>query len=131
MSRLVYWSSRTQNTHRFVEGLGIEAIRLPMSLAEGLPQMLAPFVLVVPTFGSEEHTAVPRPVTEFLTIPGNAELLRGVIAGGNRNFGDTFGLAGKLISIKLSVPCLYRFELAGTPEDTDRVRQGLERFWTR
>ena len=131
MSRLVYWSSRTQNTHRFVETVDGEAIRLPMSVAEPFPDLDEPFVLVVPTFGSEPHTAVPRPVTHFLERPGIAALVRGVIAGGNRNFGDTFGLAGKLISNKLGIPLLYRFELAGTPMDTDKVRQGLERFWTR
>lgn len=129
MSRLVYWSSRTQNTRRFVDSLGIEAIRLPMSVAEDFPILRDPFVLVVPTFGSEEWTAVPRPVSHFLDLHGHSALLRGVIAGGNRNFGETFGLAGKLISEKLGIPCLYRFELAGTPADTDKVRQGLERFW--
>jgi len=57
-------------------------------------------------------------------------LLRGVIAGGNRNFGWTYGLAGTVIAGKCNVPCLYRFELRGTDEDITRVSQGLEKFWT-
>jgi len=38
-------------------------------------------------------------------------LLRGVIASGNRNFGEAYGRAGDVIARKCGVPWLYRFEL--------------------
>ncbi|MCR2828464.1 class Ib ribonucleoside-diphosphate reductase assembly flavoprotein NrdI, partial [Microbacterium sp. zg.Y909] len=40
-----------------------------------------------------------------------------------------FCLAGDIISRKCNVPHLYRLELFGTPEDVDRVSEGLEQWW--
>ena len=34
-----------------------------------------------------------------------------------------------MIADKCNVPLLYRFELAGTSLDVERVLEGLERFW--
>lgn len=54
-----------------------------------------------------------------------------MIAAGNSNFGETYGLAGDVISKKCRVPYLYRFELLGTEADVANVKHGMERFWTR
>jgi protein involved in ribonucleotide reduction len=54
-----------------------------------------------------------------------------VIAAGNSNFGETYGLAGDVVSQKCQVPYLYRFELMGTEDDVAKVKHGMERFWTR
>jgi protein involved in ribonucleotide reduction len=129
---LVYFSSRSENTRRFVERLGGEALRLPMDGAEEPPVVETPFVLVTPTYGGGgDKGAVPKPVIRFLNNPHNRSLIRGVIAAGNTNFGEAYGRAGKIIADKCGVPLLYRFELLGTQEDVTAVRQGLERFWTR
>ncbi|WP_337183684.1 class Ib ribonucleoside-diphosphate reductase assembly flavoprotein NrdI [Shinella sp.] len=132
MAGLVYFSSRSENTRRFVEKLGVEALRLPVDAAEEPPQVEDPFVLVSPTYGGGgEKGAVPKPVIRFLNNPRNRSLIRGVIAAGNTNFGAGYAVAGDIIAAKCAVPFLYRFELLGTKEDVDNVRQGLERFWTR
>jgi len=84
----------------------------------------------VPTYaGHDGRGAVPRSVIHFLNEEPNRQLIRGVIAGGNRNFGHTYGLAGTVIANKCNVPQLYRFELRGTDDDIIRVRSGLEKFW--
>lgn len=130
MANLVYFSSISGNTHRFVEKLGREALRIPLYAKEKPLLVTEPFVLVVPTYGGGPETrAVPKQVIRFLNEEQNRTLCRGVIAGGNTNFGDTFGLAGDIISRKLQIPHLYRFEVFGTPEDVDRVNEGLEKFW--
>lgn len=132
MAGLVYFSSRSENTHRFVEKLGLEALRLPVEATAEPPEVNEPFVLVLPTYGGGgEKGAVPKPVIRFLNNPRNRSLIRGVIAAGNTNFGTGYAIAGNIISAKCAVPYLYRFELLGTAEDVDNVRQGLERFWTR
>lgn len=132
MGGLVYFSSRSENTHRFVEKLGLEALRLPVDAGEEPPEVEKPFVLVLPTYGGGgEKGAVPKPVIRFLNNPRNRSLIRGVIAAGNTNFGTGYAIAGNIIAAKCAVPFLYRFELLGTDEDVDNVRQGLERFWTR
>ncbi|MDX3976334.1 class Ib ribonucleoside-diphosphate reductase assembly flavoprotein NrdI [Shinella sp.] len=131
MGDLVYFSTRSENTHRFVEKLGLSAARIPLRADEGL-KAAAPFVLVVPTYcGEDGKGAVPKQVIRFLNDADNRSNLRGVIAAGNSNFGATFGIAGDVVSAKCGVPYLYRFELLGTAEDVANVKDGLERFWTR
>lgn len=131
MGDLVYFSTRSENTHRFVAKLGLSAFRIPLRADEAL-KVAAPFVLVVPTYcGEDVKGAVPKQVVRFLNDADNRSNLRGVIAAGNSNFGATFGIAGDVISAKCGVPYLYRFELLGTAEDVANVKDGLERFWTR
>ena len=130
MGGLVYFSSRSGNTVRFVEKLGLPATRLPLSAADAPPTMTRPFVLICPTYADGEgRGAVAKPVIRFLNIEANRTLLRGVIASGNRNFGETFAMAGQVVATKCNVPVLYRFELAGTDTDIARVTDGLRKFW--
>ena len=132
MSTLVYYSSSSENTHRFVEKLGVSSLRLPVDSASEPPVVAEPYILVLPTYGSGDGKgAVPKPVIRFLNNPANRDLIRGVIAAGNTNFGTGYALAGDIVSQKCAVPLLYRFELLGTDEDVANVKQGLERFWIR
>ena len=137
MARLVYFSSASENTHRFVERLGLPATRIPLHDRDGSFGVDEPYVLIVPTYGGGIHIAgrdrgfVPKQVVKFLNNAHNRSLLRGVIAAGNTNFGDTYCAAGDVISKKCQVPYLYRFELMGTTEDVERVREGLDQFWHR
>jgi protein involved in ribonucleotide reduction len=132
-SSLVYFSSVSENTHRFVEKLGIPATRIPL---HGRIEVDRPYVLVLPTYGGGRATPnindggyVPKQVITFLNNEHNRSLLRGVIAAGNSNFGAEFCYAGEVISRKCGVPYLYRFELMGTDEDVQAVRAGLADFW--
>ena len=132
MGQIVYYSSTSENTHRFVEKLGMQSVRLPVDAGSAPPQVDEPFVLVLPTYGGGGGKgAVPKPVIHFLNNPANRSLIRGVIAAGNTNFGTGYAIAGDIVAAKCAVPFLYRFELLGTDEDVANVRQGLERFWTR
>lgn len=134
---LVFFTSASGYTGRFVEKLGREAGRIPLHTGE--PTLLArrPFVLVLPTYGgtaaqpgAAAKGAVPKQVIKFLNVEGNRALIRGVIGAGNTNFGENYCLAADIISVKCQVPVLYRFELMGTSEDVATVNQGLEEFWT-
>ncbi|GAA1480918.1 class Ib ribonucleoside-diphosphate reductase assembly flavoprotein NrdI [Gordonia sinesedis] len=129
---IVYFSSVSENTHRFVEKLGLRSVRIPVLGGPGVP-VDEPYVLICPTYGGHKATGrpggfVPKQVIRFLNDERNRSLLRGVIAAGNTNFGEEFCYAGDIISRKCRVPYLYRFELMGTAEDVDRVREGLAQF---
>ncbi|NUL47226.1 class Ib ribonucleoside-diphosphate reductase assembly flavoprotein NrdI [Cellulosimicrobium funkei] len=132
-ARLIYFSSASGYTHRFVSKLGYpeqETARLPLITKE--PTLLAtePFVLALPTYGGGDgRGAVPKQVIKFLNVESNRDLIRGVIAAGNTNFHEAYCLAGDIVARKCAVPLMYRFELMGTPEDVTAVREGLERFW--
>ena len=130
MSTLVYFSSMSGNTARFVHQLGLPAKRIPLYAKDEPLVVDEPYVLIVPTYGGGPDTkAVPKQVIRFLNDEHNRGLCRGVIAAGNTNFGEAYGLAGNIIAKKLQVPYLYRFELFGTPDDVTAVREGLEQFW--
>jgi protein involved in ribonucleotide reduction len=132
--RLVYFSSVSENTHRFVQKLELPAIRIPV---HGRIQVDDPYVLILPTYGGGRANGpdpdaggyVPKQVIAFLNNEHNRSLIRGVIAAGNTNFGAEFCYAGNVISRKCDVPYLYRFELMGTSEDVEAVRAGLADFW--
>lgn len=132
MVKLVYFSSATNNTHRFVEKLGFDADRIPLRKSEGSLQVTQPYVLIVPTYGGGNlGGAVPKQVIAFLNNPENRSHCVGVISSGNTNFGTAYCLAGDIVAAKLGVPHMYKFELLGTAEDVSRVRKGLKEFWQR
>lgn len=127
---LVYFSSVSENTHRFVRKLGYPAARIPLRPNQSPLQVDREYVLLVPTYGGGAvKGAVPKQVIKFLNNEHNRSLCRGVIASGNTNFGTAYCLAGEVISAKLKVPFLYRYELLGTPSDVAKVKEGLDKFW--
>lgn len=51
---LVFFSSVSENTRRFVDRLGVPRVRIPLRpRVEGHLQVARPFVLVLPTYGGE------------------------------------------------------------------------------
>lgn len=130
MVRLVYFSSATGNTRRFVEKLGLPAERIPLRANDPALHVDYDYVLIVPTYGGGNiKGAVPKQVIKFLNDEGNRSHCLGVISSGNTNFGTAFCLAGDIISAKVGVPHMYKFELLGTADDVSRVHTGLEEFW--
>lgn len=135
MSALVYFSSASGNATRFVEGcrldeFGIHTMRIPLRPDEPELHVDEPYVLLTPTYGGGTiGKAVPVQVKRFLNDERNRSGIIGVIASGNTNFGEAYGIAGDIIAAKCRVPLLYRFELMGTSEDTATVREGLRRFF--
>ena len=127
---IVYFSSISLNTHRFVEKLGFQARRIPISPKESMEKIDRPYVLISPTYADDDGSkAVPKQVIRFLNQPENRDLMRGVIGSGNRNFGEFYAYAGHVISKKCCVPLLYRFELSGTPMDVNNVQKGIQKLW--
>jgi protein involved in ribonucleotide reduction len=132
--RVVYFSSVSENTHKFVQKLGLPAVRIPL---KGAIEVREPYVLILPTYGGGKANGpdpdaggyVPKQVIAFLNNKDNRSLIRGVIAAGNTNFGAEFCYAGDVVSRKCGVPFLYRFELMGTVDDVFAVRAGLNDFW--
>ncbi|MGH3558906.1 MAG: ribonucleotide reductase stimulatory protein, partial [Mycobacterium sp.] len=75
---LVYFSSVSENTHRFVQKLGIPATRIPL---HGCIEVDQPYVLVLPTYGGGRATPnindggyVPKQVIKFLNNEHNRAL---------------------------------------------------------
>ncbi len=127
---IVYFSSATENTKRFVDKLDLDSRRIPLRRSDEPLLMEDDYVLIVPTYGGGNlKGAVPKQVIKFLNNAQNRDHCKGVISGGNTNFGEAYCLAGDIVAQKVGVPHLYRFELLGTPTDVQRVQEGLRKFW--
>lgn len=128
---IVYFSSVSANTHKFILKTGIKSLRLPLKTSAPTPVLDRPYVLCIPSYGRPGGAgSVPPQAVKFLNQPANRALLRGVIGSGNTNFGPLFCVAAEKVAAKCQVPLLYKFELMGTAEDVSKVQQGMEEFWT-
>ena len=130
MSQVVYFSSVSGNTARFVEKLDRAAARIPLYARDEPLKQHEPYVLIVPTYGGGDGKgAVPKQVIRFLNDEENRKHLVGVISAGNTNFGSGYGIAGDIIARKCHVPVMYKFEMFGTPDDVQVVKEGLDQLW--
>ena len=130
MTNLVYFSSVSGNTERFIERLGRPAARIPLMRATTRCTLRNPTFWSLPTYGGGDgHGAVPKQVIKFLNDEHNRSLLRGVIAAGNTNFGRPTASPATSSPRSARLPLLYRFEVFGTPDDVRAVNEGLDAFW--
>jgi protein involved in ribonucleotide reduction len=124
---VVYFSSVSGNTKRFVEKLDLPVSRIPLYRSDEELIVNVPYVLAVPSYGGGAQSSnIPKQVIKFLRNENNRQLMRGVIALGNTNFGHAYCIAGHLISQKLGVPVLAEVEIFGTLEDVTEVKQKIE-----
>ena len=122
--QIVYFSNYSGNTKRFVEKLTDSAVRIPIK--GDSPRAGKEYILCVPTYGGGSlKSAIPRQVREFLNVPENRDLLRGVIGLGNTNFGEHYCKAADVISQKTGVPVIARVEIFGTDDDVIKVNERL------
>lgn len=123
---IVYFSNVSGFTHRFVEKLGLPASRIPIKSAEAGSFVISePSTLILPTYGANGRDFVPKQVIKWLNVEANRSMITSVIGSGNINFLDDYTKAADIVSAKLGVPVLYRFELAGTPDDIENVQKEL------
>lgn len=124
---IVYYSTATQCTQKFVDkltpgGFGGQKMNCPLKL-----QMCEPFILIISTYGDGKgHDVVHEHVRRFLMNADNYKFMVGVVAGGNRNFGNLFAHAANVIHEKFGVPIIHKFEQIGSPSDVRRVQEAIE-----
>ena len=83
---VVYFSSATENTKRFVEKLGLPAKRIPLRRTD--PELVVdePYILICPTYGGGVSVSggnsrpVPAQVIRFMNNEGNRTLMRGAVS---------------------------------------------------
>ena len=115
---LVVYASKTGNVKRFVGKTGLDSLQISKELI-----INEKYVLVTYTTG---FGAVPEEVSAFLKK--NSKSLVGVVASGNRNWGDMFGASADEISKQYGVPVLMKFEMSGTNKELDLFREIMSRL---
>lgn len=129
---IVYFSNVSNFTHKFVEKLEVPASRIPIKAEEaGTFTISEPATLILPTYGANGRDFVPKQVIRFLNQEQNRQLIHSVIGSGNINFLEDYCRGADIVAEKLQVPLLYRFELAGTQDDVENVRNGLHLWETK
>lgn len=131
MIDIVYFSSRSGNTKKFINKLGREGKKIPLEIEEAKNFTVDDdYILFVPTYsgGDDRKGAVPKQVIQFLNNEENRKHIKGVISSGNKNFGNQFAISGDVIAQKCNIPKLYAYELIGTDEDVREVKEILSKF---
>lgn len=129
---IIYFSSVTEQTARFVEKLGLKNDRIPLRPKDKPLEAKSPFILITPTYGGgTAKGAVPKQVIKFLNNKTNRDLCAGVIASGNLNFGEGYATAGPIISQKIGCPYLGSFELSGVDSDLEKFGARIPEHWER
>lgn len=121
---IVYFTSKTGNTARFVKKLKIAATEISKGLI-----INKPFVLFVPTYAAMDGKgSVPTPMIKFLNELSNRSKLQAIVGFGNRSFGKNFAIGSEVISLKCKVPILHKVELFGTSEDVEIVQHRIKEY---
>ena len=111
--KIVYFTSKTGNTARFVNKLKLLSLKIEKDLIVN-----DPFILFVPTYAAMDgKSSVPTPVIKFLNEITNRSNLQAIVGFGNRSFGENFAIGSEVISLKCKVPILHKVELFGTERD--------------
>ena len=115
----IAYASRTGNVESIVQSLGIDSLRID----PGNETLSEDYVLFTYTDG---YGDVPAEVETFLVA--NSMNLKGVVVSGDQGYGDAYCLAGDKIAETYDVPCLYKVENSGTDEDTNAIKEILEKM---
>ncbi len=113
---LIVYASKTGNVARFVARLGLRSL----CLKDGRETITEPCLLITYTTGFGQ---VPEEVLKF--VENNHSLVLGVAASGNRNWGASFARAADVLAERYGIPVVHKFELSGTPQDLEIVKEAL------
>lgn len=111
---LIVYTSKTGNVARFVARLGLPSLRL----GDGGERISEPCLLITYTTGFGQ-----APLEALRFVEGNRPYVRGVVASGNRNWGQNFARAAEVLSVRYGLPIAHKFELSGTQRDVEIVRE--------
>lgn len=118
----VVYLSLTGNTRRFVNKLGMDSLEIdPMN---PFVDIEGNFVIVAPTYDIEATECID----DFIEHGDNQSKLKGILGGGNLNFGDLFVFTAKDLAEKFGSELIYSFEYSGTENDVENIKQILEQI---
>ncbi|WP_319020740.1 class Ib ribonucleoside-diphosphate reductase assembly flavoprotein NrdI [Bacillus sp. B1-b2] len=113
------FDSKTGNVRRFVRKLDIPEDQVK-EVYPGLT-IYEPYILLTYTTGMGQ---VPKTTLDFLE--SNHNQLQGVVASGNRNWGQNFAVSADKISNMYGKPILHKFEMSGMPEDVKTLKERVQ-----
>jgi ribonucleoside-diphosphate reductase protein NrdI len=116
---VVVYDSMTGQGKRFAEKLGYPVF----DIQNFVPQKHQHIFLISRTFGFGEI-----PVTTVKFIEDFRSSIIGCAVSGNRNWGKSFGMAGKKIEQQYAIPLIQVFEMTGLPNEVNHVKMWLQDY---
>ncbi|MDO4669882.1 MAG: class Ib ribonucleoside-diphosphate reductase assembly flavoprotein NrdI [Aerococcus sp.] len=118
---LIVYMSVVGNTRKFVHKL--EQPLLEITTENCFTEVDEPYLMVVPTYDIYTTDIM----NDFIETGENQSYCRGVIGGGNWNFGkDLFCYTAQDIALDYDVPLLHCFEFMGSKNDVKKVKEIVE-----
>ena len=119
---LVAYISLTGNTRRFVEKLDMKSLEINQMQPE--VEVNEDYVFILPTY-SDTLTDIAE---QFITYKNNKKYLKGIIGGGEKNFGTKCVFSAKDLSKRLNVPIIFDFEKSGNNVDVEKFKKEVYRI---
>lgn len=117
---LVVFISLTGNTRRFINKLDMESLEVQQMNPE--VEIDRDFVFILPTY-SDTLTDI---ASEFIEYKDNIKYLKGIIGGGEKNFGRDYIFSAKDLAKRHDVPLIFNFEKSGNGEDVNNFKKEVQ-----
>lgn len=119
---LVVYLSLTGNTRRFIEKLNMKSLELnQMNPRVAIEE---DFVLIIPTY-SDTVTDI---ICDFIDHQDNLKHLKGVVGGGEKNFGRRYIFSAKDVSKEYNIPLIFDFEKSGNSTDVENFKKEVDKL---
>lgn len=119
---LVVYISLTGNTRRFVKKLDMESLEIQQTNPN--VEVNEDFVFILPTY-SDTLTDI---ASQFIEYKDNRKYLKGVIGGGEKNFGRNYIFSAKDLSKEHDVPLIFDVEKSGNGDDVENFKKEVQRI---
>lgn len=118
---LIVYMSVVGNTRKFVQKLGLPTLEITPDNC--FTEVDEPYLMVVPTYDIYTTDIM----NDFIESGENQSYCRGVVGGGNRNFGkDLFCYTAQDLALDYAIPLLHCFEFMGSDYDVNKVKEIVE-----
>lgn len=122
---ILVYDSRTGNVESFCNKLSENLPNLDIKKITSDCQVNENAKIILVTY-TDGYGNVPPKTINF--INKNYCKIKAVMCSGNRNWGQNFANAGKIIADKLKIPLLHQFELRGTTNDLKIAIEGIQKI---
>ena len=117
---LIVYLSLTGNTRRFVEKLDMKSLELEHT--EPFVEVDEDYVVIIPTYSD----TISDIVCDFIDFKNNRKFLKGIVGGGEKNFGSQYIFSAKDVSREYSSPLVFNFEKSGTNDDVSNFKKEVQ-----
>lgn len=119
---LVVYISLTGNTRRFVKKLNMDSLEVQQMNPN--VEVSEDFVFILPTY-SDTLTDI---ASQFIEYKDNRKYIKGIIGGGERNFGRRYIFSAKDLAKEHDIPLIFDLEKSGSSKDVENFKKEVQKI---